>query len=260
MFTFYVQTWDEYHTHVLTLGIVSGPVEGILTLCVVYLCTAVVGGGSFWHNSMLATLGVPHFSFLPDSVYNMPFTHWWLVYGGIVLLFSTASSISNVMAVRRRRGQSAYTPLLGLLPALGAWALITAYLHFHPEIRQNYLVPFILFIGLINAYSVGQMIVAHLVKTSFPYRNVLVLPLAFGVLDSFAARLGLWPSVIGTDLNQVEFVLLLLGFGFGVYGTFVVCFLLFFFKGCLAYLLVLITVFNSTTSSLPSATISTFGV
>ena len=127
------------------------------------------------------------------------------------------------MRVRRERGQSAYKPLLGLLPAFGAWGLFVVYLAFHPEIRQNYLVPFILFIGLVNAYSVGQMIVAHLVKTSFPYHNVLILPLAFAVADSFGASLGLWSSIIGADLNQVEFVLLLLGFAIGIYGTFVVC-------------------------------------
>ncbi len=46
--TFYVQTWDEYHTHTLTLGVVSGPVEGIITLCIVYAMTAYMGGGSFW--------------------------------------------------------------------------------------------------------------------------------------------------------------------------------------------------------------------
>ncbi|KAL8685712.1 MAG: hypothetical protein Q9224_005706, partial [Gallowayella concinna] len=42
--TFYVQTWDEYYTQTLTLGIISGPVEGILTLCIVYAFTAIKGG------------------------------------------------------------------------------------------------------------------------------------------------------------------------------------------------------------------------
>ena len=52
-FTFYVQTWEEYYTQTLTLGFVSGPVEGILTLCIVYAYTAYQGYGDFWHQSAL---------------------------------------------------------------------------------------------------------------------------------------------------------------------------------------------------------------
>lgn len=88
-FTFYVQTWDEYHTKTLTLGIISGPVEGILTLCIVFAITAVTGRGSLWQQSMFQTLGVPQYSIIPDRVYNLPFNEWWIVYGGIVLVFNT---------------------------------------------------------------------------------------------------------------------------------------------------------------------------
>lgn len=89
LLTFYVQTWDEYHTHTLTLGLVSGPVEGILTLCIVYAITAIKGGGSYWQQSMLPALGVPHYSFIPEVVYSMDFGHFYMVYGGIVLVFNT---------------------------------------------------------------------------------------------------------------------------------------------------------------------------
>ena len=68
LLTFYVQTWDEYHTKTLTLGLVSGPVEGILTLCIVYAITAFMGGGSYWQQSMLQTLGVPEWKSIPEVV------------------------------------------------------------------------------------------------------------------------------------------------------------------------------------------------
>jgi ethanolaminephosphotransferase len=45
--TFFVATWEEYHTGCLYLGYISGPVEG--TLIVIGLC--LVGayyGGSIW--------------------------------------------------------------------------------------------------------------------------------------------------------------------------------------------------------------------
>jgi len=89
--TFYVQTWDEYYTKTLTLGIVSGPVEGILTLCIVYAITGIQGGGSFWHQSVMKTLGVPHLRFFPDAIYDMPFTEAYLWYGGLILIFNTAT-------------------------------------------------------------------------------------------------------------------------------------------------------------------------
>lgn len=89
LLTFYVQTWDEYHTRTLTLGIVSGPVEGILTLCVVYAVTAIKGGGSFWQQSMLETLGMSNFGLLPDSIYNLAWNEWYMVYGGIMLVVNT---------------------------------------------------------------------------------------------------------------------------------------------------------------------------
>lgn len=91
LMTFYVQTWDEYHTHTLTLGIISGPVEGILTLCIVYAITAYLGGGSFWQQSMLASLGIKKLDFIPDAVYNLAWNEWYMVYGGIVLVFNTFS-------------------------------------------------------------------------------------------------------------------------------------------------------------------------
>ena len=68
---------------------VSGPVEGILTLCIVYAFTAIKGGGSFWQQSMFGTVGVPHYSFIPDSIYDLPFNQWYMLYGGVVLVFNT---------------------------------------------------------------------------------------------------------------------------------------------------------------------------
>lgn len=223
--TFYVQTWDEYYTQILTLGVISGPVEGILTLCVVYIFTAYMGGGSFWHQPMLETIGVPKPSFLSSQVYNMPFTQWYLVYGAIMLCFAISSSIMHVMKVRRERGQDPFSPLYGLLPLVVIWTLIPAYLYLQPMILENYTIPFGLFVSLVNAYSVGRIIIGHLTQTSFPYQNVLLYPLALGVLDSLGALIGLWSApVLGYGAGQVGFAFGLLGLAVGVYGSFVVCF------------------------------------
>jgi len=219
--TFYIQTWDEYHTHTLTLGIVSGPVEGVLTLIIVYFITFLKGGGSYWQQPMLPTLGVPKSDLIPNSVYQMAWSEWYMLYGGLVLVFNTVSSALSVVKARKERGQDPYKPLLGLVPMIITWTLIPAYLALNPIILHHHLIPFVIFAGLVNAYSVGQMIVAHLVKARFPYQNVLVLPLAWAVADSLGPRLGLWPSALGSDTYQVAFVFLCLGLAVGVYGSFV---------------------------------------
>jgi ethanolaminephosphotransferase len=133
----------------------------------------------------------------------------------------------NVMKVRKERGQDTIKPLYGLIPIFAAWTLIPIYLYLQPIILHHHLIPFIFYVGLINAYSVGQMITAHLTKARFPYYNILVLPLAWGVLDSLGSVLGLWPSALGSDTYQVAFVFLCMGLGIGVYGSFVVSLILY---------------------------------
>jgi ethanolaminephosphotransferase len=219
--TFYIQTWEEYHTHTLTLGIVSGPVEGILTLVCVYFVTFLKGGASYWQQPMLPSLGFQKSSLIPGSVYQMAWNEWYMFYGGVVLVFNTASSILNVMEARRQRSQDPVKPLLGLLPITVTWILIPAYLSLNPIILHQHLIPFVLFAGLLNAYSVGQMIVAHLVKDKYPYQNVLLIPLAWAVVDSLGPKLGLWPSALGDNIYQVAFVFLALGLALGIYGSFV---------------------------------------
>lgn len=221
LFTFYIQTWDEYHTHTLTLGVISGPVEGVLTLCIVFFITYLKSGASFWQQSMMKTLGLEKNALIPDFLYNKAWNEWFMVYGGMVLVFNTVQSALNVMKIRKERGQDPARALLGLIPIGITWILVPAYLALQPTILHHHLVPFTFVVGLINAYSVGQMIVAHLAKARFPYKNILILPLACGVIDSVGPRLGLWPSALGDGVYQVAFVFLCLGLGLGVYGSFI---------------------------------------
>ena len=100
---------------------------------------------------------------------------------------------------------------------------MVAYLYLQPIILHHHLVPFIFYVGIINAYSVGQIIIAHLTQNpKFPYQNVLVVPLTLAVVDSVGLRLGLWPSVLGAGTYQIAFMFACLGLGIGVYGSFVV--------------------------------------
>jgi len=140
----------------------------------------------------------------------------------------TVTSAQNVVKVRHERGEKSRIALLGLIPFSVTWTLIPAYLYLQPIILTEHLVPFVFFAGLINAYSVGQMITAHLVKLPFPYYNVLIIPLAYAVFDSLGPWLQLhigigWPSALGDGVYQVAYLFCMLGMAIGVYGSFVVC-------------------------------------
>ncbi len=264
--TFYVQTWEEYHTHTLTLGLVNGPVEGLLVLVAVFAMTGFVGGAHFWQQPMLPALGLPppsespSASLLPDLAYRLSFTEWYMALGFVVLVFNTVESVRNVMHVtssrtaadaaaaaasdnknqkkksthdqksgHNKRSSKEVSPVDGLAPFVATWALVAAYLVLQPGILHGHLVPFALFVGLVNAYAVGRIITAHLVHLDFPYANVLTLPLAAAVLDSLGPWLRRatggtagWPSALGDDVYQVAAMFCMLGVAIGVYGSFVV--------------------------------------
>lgn len=186
-----------------------------------------MGGAHFWQQSMLRTLGVPSSSIVPAALYELSFTEWYMVQGTIVLVLNTVESSLNVIRARRARGDRSRGALLGLVPFFAVWVFVIAYLYLQPNILHCHLVPFVVFAGVVNAYSVGRIITAHLVKLPFPYDNVLGAGLVFGVADSLGPflqeHLGFgWPSALGDGVYQVAYLFLMLGTAFGVYGSFVV--------------------------------------
>lgn len=127
------------------------------------------------------------------------------------------------MQVQREQKKSVEKPLYGLAPYFIAAAHVAVYLYLQPIILEHHLIPFVFYAGLINAYSVGMMIIAHLTKDpNFPMHNVLTFPLGLAILDSIGPLTGMWPSALGSGTYQIAFVYMLLGLGFGVYGSFVV--------------------------------------
>ena len=192
---------------------------------------------------MLQTFGIAKHDFIPEYFYNLPFNGWYMIYGGIVLVANTvqryfitainivlASGLTdnisawNVMQKRKEQKKHAETALLGLVPYFVTWTIVPLYLYLQPVILNYHLVPFVFYVGLINAYSVGQIIIAHLTRDpKFPYQNILTIPLGLAVLDSLGPAIGLWPSALGNGTYQIALVFMCLGLGVGVYGSFVVC-------------------------------------
>lgn len=230
--SFYLTTWEEYHTGTLYLGLVSGPVEGVLIISAVYATTTFVGG-NFWQRPMLAELGLPAPNLLPDFLKEMSFAQWNLVCGGVILAFNIFQSSQNVVRARRAKSLPVGPALAGLAPFFVPWAAIAAWLALRPEILHRHLVPFIFFVGVSFAYQVGLMITAHLTKSGFPFVNMLFLPIFFGAADALGPWLRQigdgkegsgygWASLLGEGPYEIAYVFCSLGLAIGVHGSFIV--------------------------------------
>jgi len=120
---FYLTTWEEYHTGTLYLGLVSGPVEGVLTLVAVYFITAAKGG-SYWQQPMVATLGLSAPAWVPEEIVKLSFANWTLVYGGVMLAFNVIQRLV-VPCVGCRSHRANDYPFLTLSPGLPGQMVIT---------------------------------------------------------------------------------------------------------------------------------------
>jgi ethanolaminephosphotransferase len=50
-FLFYLGTWEHFHTGVMYMGIINGPTEGIILVCMVLMIPGLVGP-TFWRRSI----------------------------------------------------------------------------------------------------------------------------------------------------------------------------------------------------------------
>ncbi|CEH18527.1 sn-1,2-diacylglycerol ethanolamine-and cholinephosphotranferases [Ceraceosorus bombacis] len=189
---FYLTTWEEYHTGTLYLSAFSGPVEGILMICVIYLITAIVpGGANFWNRGIFSlsgieSLDVPALAHL--AAWNIKANEAFLSFGATALGFNILASYGNVRKARAAKGLSTVTPLTGLLPLLAQNVVMVAWaLGNHGQLLKDgsVFVPFISTWGLGFAYSVGLLIVAHVTKAPFPYWNIATLFGLVGAVDAW---------------------------------------------------------------------------
>ena len=189
--TFYLTTWEEYHTGTLFLSAFSGPVEGILMICAIYFITAIAGGPSFWDQGIFNVTGLENFELVRKSAllrsWNIPLNETFMTFGAFGLLANIVASYSNVAAARRKRSQAVWQPAAGLFPLVAA---ITANIVWLSAQNARILadgktfVPFCLFWGLTFAYNVGLVIVAHVTKAPFPYWNMALIWSILGALDA----------------------------------------------------------------------------
>jgi ethanolaminephosphotransferase len=64
-------------------------------------------------------------------------------------------------------------------------AIAYVFLTHHEDIVFYHLLPTMLYLGIVFAYTVGLIIIGHVAKKHFPYWNMTFIPLILGVADVY---------------------------------------------------------------------------
>lgn len=218
---FYASTWEEYHTHTLFLSKFSGPVEGILMICCVYLITGVFGP-DLWTTKLFDL----DLSAIGYGIYEVNLSFTYVVIGLSSLYFNIISTMKNVSKYYKKlntgnpmRAQkqidNAYK---GLVPFFIYYSVVIFVVWNYPEMLSVHAVPLMLSIGCTIAFSVGRMIVAHLTLQQFPYAQFpMFVPIAQYIFIQVCLK------VFGYDYDKVLFGISWAGFGItlAIHGMFV---------------------------------------
>lgn len=177
---FYLSTWEEFYTHTLFLSEISGPVEGLLMISLVFLLTGVFGVDFVWKQE-LYTL---HIS---DSIAPITITPTYIaaLLGAFVMAFSIYSARRNVINCLKnnKREQEIPDALKGLYPFFIYYITVAILFVLHPTMITNYTTTMLLTIGSCMSFTVGRIITGHLTKQDFPYSNFpMYTPVAQAVL------------------------------------------------------------------------------
>jgi len=217
---FYLTTWEEYHTGVLFLGYFNGPVEGILMITIYYFVTAFKGP-EFWSQTIFDLIPIDPPFFFPKILADLPLNYHFLVFSAISLGANIIQSSLNVINARRKSNQPIAPALLGLSPFFVVSAVAYTFLTHHEEIVHQHLLPTMLYLGIVFAYTVGTIIIGHVAKKDFPYWNILFLPLFLGLADVYITpHFREEPYISGEYVLGT--VLMAFGLSLGVYGGFVI--------------------------------------
>lgn len=167
---FYLSTWEEFHTHKLFLAEISGPVEGLLMICAVFILTGVLGVEKVWKSELYLL----EFTLL-DVNYTISITGSYVsaFCGGVVMLFNIYSARRNVIQCLKsdKRENEINSALNGLYPFAIYYAIILILFVLHPVIIAHFTTSMILTIGACMSYTVGRIITGHLTKQEFPFIN-----------------------------------------------------------------------------------------
>lgn len=166
---FYLSTWEEYYTHKLFLSEISGPVEGLLLISMVFILTGVLGIEPIWKKELFTV-------FISDAVGPIKVTTTYIsaIAGGFIMAFNIYSARRNVKnsLKNEKREEEISDAMKGLQPFIIYYLTVLCLFLLHPLIITTFTTTMILTIGASVSFTVGRIIVGHLTKQEFPYVNL----------------------------------------------------------------------------------------
>lgn len=218
---FYTSTWEEYHTHTLYLSEFSGPVEGVLMICGVYVITGIFGP-DMWS----IRLGTVNLGAIGAGSYEIDSSAFYVVIGLASIYFNIRAAMNNVnnyyekkyktnQVKARKFTDDAYQ---GLSPFFIYYSTIVLLAWTYPEMIFDHGFSTVLSICFTIAFSVGRIIIAHLTVQDFP---MIQIPMFLPVLQLGICKFLI--SIYGYDRGNVLTAVSWLGLGatFGIHSTFI---------------------------------------
>lgn len=186
---FYLPTWEEYHTGILTLGFINGPTEGLLAAMLTMVVSGVFGT-QVWMRSVGVIAG--HSLALID-----------VLIVGFVSLFLFYYTPSCALAVRKacsEQGKSFTSALLQLGPMVATTAAVGLWIssRYSLVMRESFIL-FFTTVGIAFGKLATKIIYAHVAKCPFPRCTGLLLPLFVGaaIMSCLSFMPGEYAEVIG---------------------------------------------------------------
>lgn len=212
---FYLSTWETYFTHTLFLSQFSGPVEGIIIIILMCCLTAYRGQADLW-GFELFTVDLSPLNVVPNT-YTITFLDSCIVAGAIILGFNIYSARRNVLTkvtdpnLKRDADR-------GLVPFFLYYASALILVLLHKQILNVYTTQLVFTIGATLAFMVGRIILAHLTKQSFPYKNFPAY-----ILVSEIVSIDILTKIYHFDYDSIVCLVVYVGLGLtlALYGTFV---------------------------------------
>ncbi|KAF8469648.1 CDP-alcohol phosphatidyltransferase [Kalaharituber pfeilii] len=172
----FFSTWETYHSHVLYLGYINGPTEGLIIGCLIMAASGYYGPG-VWSNRAADIFGF-------ESIFHdYTLKDLWVPFLTVlVFIVHLPSCIINVVSARRREGLPIlpvfleWTPILVFIFSCCGWL----YSPYSTLLSENHLVLFCLTISFVFGRMTTKIILAHLTRQAFPYWTVLLVPLMIG--------------------------------------------------------------------------------
>jgi ethanolaminephosphotransferase len=173
--SFYMAQWEEYHTHVMELGLIG--VTEANTGYMIMMCLSGYFGPQFWSQS------------LQVGSYNILYKHAFI---GVVICGAIVALLENLKRVAPTlRGASSVI-------ASAKWAFPGLIIHIvslvlylrHPRVFESHVNEYVLLFGILTANAVGRVILARVTRDQFDVFPVIIWPLPLLLLN---ARFG-WVS------------------------------------------------------------------